>query len=362
MAEIAAEGSPVSSAADTRLASLLDDVRRRHGIPALAAAIVRSDTILAAAAVGVRRRGSHDPVSLGDQFHIGSNTKALTATLLAVLVERGDLAWTTRPVDVLPELRDIHAAYRDITLEQLLSHRAGVPAFTSGFALAMLPDAVYKQGDRTPAQWRRAFVLQVLRDKPKVAPASRFLYSNAGYSVAAAMGEAVTSQPWESLLQSAVLQPLGIRGGYGWPAANDPAQPWGHWRKLLRGIRPHDPHDKYQLGALLAPAGDVHLSIEEYARFLRTQLRGLRGRDGLLRAATVARLHTPIGEYAFGWIVQELAGARVSAHEGSAGTFHAIAIVHHERDRAVAVFASSGVRTAGNAARELARELATSAD
>lgn len=351
-------GARVSAPADTGLASLLDRVRREHGIPAVAAAVVRSDTVLELAAAGVRRLGAPGAVTVSDHFHVGSNAKAMTATLLAVLVEEGRLAWTTRPVDVLPGLRDsIHPAYRDATLAQLLSHRAGVPAYTSGFAMAFLPDSVYERGGRTPAQWRRAFVLHVLRTEPKVPPGSEFLYSNAGYTVAAAMAEAVTGEPWEALLQDRVLRPLGISGGYGWPAAADPAQPWGHWRKWFRGLRPHDPNGDYHLEALLAPAGDVHLGIGGYARFVQEHLRGLRGRDGLLRAATVQRLHTPTGDYALGWRVQPLAGARASAHEGSAGTFHAIVVLQPERDLAVAVFANAGVGEVGEANRELVREL-----
>jgi D-alanyl-D-alanine carboxypeptidase len=351
-------GSPVSAPADTGLVPLLEEVRRESGIPALAAVVVRSDTVLDVAAAGLRRLGAPDPVRVGDRFHVGSNTKAITATLLAVLVEEGRLAWTTRPADVLPELRgSIHPAYRDVTLEQLLAHRAGVPAYTSGFALAFLPDSLYAQGGRTSAAWRRAFVLHVLGEEPKVPPGTRFLYSNAGYTVAAAMAEAVTGESWEALLQARVLRPLGMPGGYGWPGAADPAQPWGHWRKLFRGVRPHDPNGEYQLGALLAPAGDVHLSIGGYARFLQEHLRGLRGGDGLLRAATVQRLHTPTGDYALGWIVQPFAGARASAHEGSAGTFHAIAVVLAERDLAVAVFANAGFARAGDADRALARVL-----
>jgi len=353
LADFAADAS-----VDAELAAHLEDVRRRYGIPALAATVVRSDTVLATAAVGVRRLGAPDPVSVRDQFHIGSNAKAMTATLLAALVEEGRLAWTTRPVDVLPELRgSVHPAYQEITLEQLLSHRAGVPAYTSGFALAFLPDSLYEQGSRSSATWRRAFALHVLRGKPKAPSGTQFLYSNAGYTVAAAMAEAVTEQPWESLLQTRLFRPLAIQGGYGWPAAVDPDQPWGHRRTLLRGVRAHEPDGGYQLGALLAPAGDVHVSIGDYARFLQEHLRGLQGQDGLLRAATVQRLHRPAGDYALGWVIRPLAGARVSAHEGSAGTFHAVAVLHPERDLAVAVLANAGYSKAGDAARELAQVL-----
>jgi CubicO group peptidase (beta-lactamase class C family) len=184
------------------------------------------------------------------------------------------------------------------------------------------------------------------------------LYSNTGYAVAAAMAEAATGESYESMLQTRLFQPLGVRAGYGWPAKEDPCQPWGHWRgRVRRRLIPQDPNGCYQLEAHLAPAGDVHLSVGDYARFLQLHLRGLHGRDGLLQAETVRQLHTPVGEYALGWGVWEQNGIKVSGHEGSAGSFYAAAVVVPECDVAVAVFANAGDEAAGDACREAATEL-----
>jgi D-alanyl-D-alanine carboxypeptidase len=337
--------------------AILDDTLRRNKLPALAAAVVRSEEEAQLAVTGLRRIGESERVTAADRFHIGSNAKAMTASLIASLIEEGKLSWSTRPRDLLPELSGtMHPGYRDATIEQLLTHRAGVPPYISGFALAMLPDEINEPMGRTPSEWRRAFAVHVLRQAPKKDPGS-FLYSNAGYTIAAVMAEAVTGESWEALMQSRVFGPLEIEAGFRWPAAADPAQPWGHRRKLLHGLSPHDPHDRYQLGPLLAPAGDVHLSIGAYARFLQEQLRGLRGADGLLTAVTVRRLHQPVGDYAAGWSVQHIAGERASVHEGSAGTFHAVAILLPERDLAVAVFTNAGSKRAAGAVRELAQRL-----
>ena len=354
------DGSSHASATD--LATRLAEVAQRHGIPGIAAVVVRKDTVLDYAVAGVRRVGESPRIAPDDHFHLGSNAKALTATLLAQLVEAGRLSWSTRPVDVLPGLADgASPGYREITLDQLLTHRAGVPAFTSGFAIALLPDDIHFQNDRTALEWRRAFAIHLLRQAPKVKPGKQFLYSNAGYTIAAAMAEAATGESWESLLEARIFRPLGVTGGTGWPAAADTAQPWGHASRLLAGVQPQDPAGKYQLGPLFAAAGDVHMSARGYARFLQEHLRGLGGDSGLLRAETVRFLHTPVAQYGRGWIVNETDEGRRSAHEGSAGTFHAIAVIDHSRGTAVAVLSNAGTERAARGARALALELIAAA-
>jgi CubicO group peptidase (beta-lactamase class C family) len=125
-----------STEADDAIAATLAATTRAQGIPALAGAVVTAATIRSAV-TGVRRRGRAEPATPEYHFHIGSNAKALTATVAALLVEAGRLDWGTRPADVIPELAGhVHAAYDVVTLDMLLTHRAGVPAFTSGWAVA----------------------------------------------------------------------------------------------------------------------------------------------------------------------------------------------------------------------------------
>src|SRR5262252_6946520 len=63
-------------------------VAKSH-VPGIAAVIVRSRGIVEVGVAGVRKNGFNDPVQRGDLFHLGSNTKAMTATLIARWVERG---------------------------------------------------------------------------------------------------------------------------------------------------------------------------------------------------------------------------------------------------------------------------------
>ncbi|MFH0778170.1 MAG: serine hydrolase domain-containing protein [Candidatus Eisenbacteria bacterium] len=326
----------------------LRSVRRSYGIPAMAAAIIR-DTSITVEVDGVRKAGTDSTVLPADCFHLGSNTKAMTATLVAMLVEQGRVAWATRPIDVIPELAAVvHADYREITLEQLLSHRAGVPALDDIDDLALIPPF-----SGSSMEQRKAFVLWLLAQPPEV-PRGTFLYSNAGYGVAAAMIEQVMNESWEILMSAELFDGLGVSGVFGWPAAHDPYQPWGH---LYIGgfFVPHDPSNPAEwVPTVLAPAGDVSMAIGDYASFVRMHLRGLRGENTLVTAATMNKLHTPNGEYALGWEILPIGGVPSSAHVGSGGTFYAFAVIQPSRNLALAILANSADEVTDRAFAELA--------
>jgi len=87
----------------TAFATLLDSLRYALHLPALASAIVTDDSILEADAVGSRRYAGPMNVTPNDQFHLGSDTKAMTAALLGVLVDDGLVSWTTTLAEIFPE-------------------------------------------------------------------------------------------------------------------------------------------------------------------------------------------------------------------------------------------------------------------
>jgi D-alanyl-D-alanine carboxypeptidase len=341
----------------------LDSVRIAHDVPALVAIVVRSDSIVDRAAVGVRRMSTKTPVTLQDRFQIGSNTKAMTASVIASLVEGGKLAWTTTPVDVFPELRDsIAPAFRAITIEQLLSHRAGVSPFTNtnDSDCKSIPKLGGDDFER-----RRRFVTWLLASGPAAPPGTKYMYSNAGYTVAAVMAERAASASWETLMRERVFRPLGISASFSWGSSVDAEQPWGHSRSF-GGVRELDPRDaSAKVPSIIWPAGAVEISIEEYGKFLQAQLRGLRGRDTpMLRAESVRQLHSPRGptetaggSYALGWGRQLFEGDSISSHAGSAGYFYAVAMIVPSRDLAVAVIANAGTENAALATRDAIKAL-----
>src|SRR5262249_34459181 len=106
----------------------LEQVRSKYKLPALAASVVIDDRVVAASAVGVRVAGGTLAVRQNDHFHLGSIAKPMTATLIGVLVDEKKLRWDSTLARMFPELlKSMNAAYRPVTITQLLSHTSGMP-------------------------------------------------------------------------------------------------------------------------------------------------------------------------------------------------------------------------------------------
>lgn len=77
---------------------------------------------------GVRKQGDPTPVLITDQFHLGSITKAMTATLLAIMIQEaaGNLTWQTTLAEALPAISNMSEGHHSTTLEMLTSHRSGI--------------------------------------------------------------------------------------------------------------------------------------------------------------------------------------------------------------------------------------------
>jgi CubicO group peptidase (beta-lactamase class C family) len=337
-------GQPEGGAAPTakQLGELLEPVRKKHDLPALAAAVVNRKGVVALAAVGVRKRGERVPMTPGDQFHLGSDTKAMTATMIARLVESGKLAWETTLEKAFPELAPSMAAdLRKVTLVQLLTHHSGLPANLRG-GWRQVP----REG--TAREQRKVALKRALAEKPAHEPGSKFLYSNLGYVVAGAMAEEAAGESWETLMEKRLFKPLGITtAGYG--AAGRPGkveQPWGHDEKG----RPVEPGPLGDNPPVMGPAGTVHCSLGDWGRFIADQLRGARGGRALLRPETYKKLHTsPFKDefYTVGGWGGDAKGPRVGglvlSHDGSNTMNFATAWLAPGRDFAVLVVANQGM-------------------
>ncbi len=150
---LAAPGFSAGGSQVVDLAPDLTSVREKYDFPALAAAVIVDGKLHAMGVVGVRKYGTDVKAEPNDPFHLGSCTKAMTGTLIGLLVQQGKLKWETPLAEYFPELKDkLHPDYQNVTLVHLLSHRAGVPTMTNGFApllplqvLQTLHDAVARR-------------------------------------------------------------------------------------------------------------------------------------------------------------------------------------------------------------------------
>src|SRR5262249_44999102 len=181
--------------------------------------------VVARGVAGVRKAGDATAVTIDDRWHIGSCTKSMTATMIGTLVEEGKLTWGTTLGEVFGDLEGkMDPAWKDVTLEQLLTHRAGVPSDLSKDGLW---GRLWKR-EGTPREQRMQLVGGVLKNPPVHKPGTDFLYANAGFAIAGAMAEKVTGLAWEDLMRQRLFAPLGMGSAdYGAPgtASEKPDQP-----------------------------------------------------------------------------------------------------------------------------------------
>lgn len=322
---------------EVQLQKIIREVRVKMDVPGLTAAVVTSNR-LSLAADGVRKLGDTASVTISDFFHLGSNTKAFTGMLVANAIDEGKLKWDTKVVDVLPVLASsLLPVYNQTTIEDLLRHRSGLPPCTQGEEFLTLPQLGGSIMDQ-----RLEFCKWVFKQPNVAIPRDTNIYSNAGYVVAAAMIEQLVNRPYEDLLQEKILQPIGLNGKYGWPASQGLNQPWGHAIGQSGKLEPINPDiQDNDFPSWGTPAGNLSISIEDYARFLQIILKAKKGESLLLTEQSFSKILTPESGYGIGWVVVEVEGRKMLGHSGSAESFFVFTLLDFENDMAVAVFTNA---------------------
>jgi CubicO group peptidase (beta-lactamase class C family) len=324
--------------------SQLEQIRKRHALPGLIAGHFTLDGELTIDVCGVRNVGTRHPLQADDRMHLGSCTKSMTATLIGLLVDEGLLHWNTQLREIFSDDTQItDSPWADVTVDQLMHHVSG--------AVANPPWDRFNDADKPIVDQRRA-VLHWLTQQPRNAESvGQFTYSNLGYMVLGHIIEQIRHHSWEDEIEQRLFAPLGITtAGFGPPSKSTSQEtPWGHVNRL--GVMLATETDNVPA---LGPAGTVHMSMQDWAKYLRLHLYP----DGLekhplnrtdrdppipIRRETLQHLHTPGPQqaYAGGWTVSDRpwAGGRILTHNGSNTVWYCVVFLAPEQGRGV--FAAS---------------------
>ena len=293
-------------------------------VPGIALAIVKDDDVVVAKGYGVRKLGEVTPVDARTLFGIASNTKAFTATALALLVEEGRIAWDTQVVRYLPAFAMWDPLVtRELTVRDLLVHRSGLGLGAGD--LLWWPESTY---DRKEIARRLRFI------PPATSFRTAYAYDNVLYLIAGELIEAISGQTWENFVTSRILAKAGMSGTNvrhsAAAAGGNVATPHALVDGKVRSIRPFESDNTN-------PAGGINSSAEDMAKWLRVQLSGGRLADGsrLFSAATARQLTSivtpiPIGDpppelpplkmnfhgYALGFDIRDYRGHKLVMHTG----------------------------------------------
>jgi D-alanyl-D-alanine carboxypeptidase len=321
---------------DPALAELAENARVESGAPAVGI-LVWQDGEQRVGVAGIREQGDDAPVTVDDYWHIGSNTKSMTATLVARLAEQGVINWDDTIGDVLgTEIENINPQFEALNFRHLLSHRSGIASNVN--MVRMFQFRTQQVAGRAMGEQRLDYAAAVLSNDVVATPEEEFLYSNAGYVVAATMLEQITGESWELLLAREVFEPLDMMSaGFGSPGTADIVdQPRGHVPGLLGGLSARTPGPTADNPLVMGPAGTVHASLADMAKYLSMHLAGARGEDTTyLSRESWQILHTPPfgGDYAMGWGVR----GDTLLHAGSNTMWLVQFILRPEENLAIAV-------------------------
>ena len=321
-------------------AFLVATLARFGSVPALSVAVATSTGPIYAAAHGRADVEAGVPADADTRFYIASSTKSFFGLTMALLDTRGaiDLDWTL--AELAPDLAfrpELRA--NEVTLRHLLTHTHGLRGGMIEYRLAFT-------GEHDPETlWR---LLGRLEPNPE-APLGTFRYGNLGYNVAALLVERRLGRPWQEMVETEVLQPLGLR------------------RTLTRGVAaararggfaaPYDsmvaevPTRLYlaKEDDMMQSAGGMFSTARDMARWLHVNLAAARGGATPVPAAIVAATQRPAATldgrfemfrrtgYGLGWYSGDWQGAPLfHSFGGFTGARSHVSFIP-ERDLGVAV-------------------------
>lgn len=308
-----------------------DSIRKVYKIPELAYAVISADSVYDMRVLGVRKIHTQLQARYTDRFRLGSNTKAITGLLAAILVKQGKLSWNTKFFDLFPEMKaGSKKEYYNYTLLDLLSFRTKLIRYTYTDAL---PVKGQFKGDEDKQRYQ--FVQWILQ-QPPVQTNDEVSFSNPSYVAAGLMLEKASGKNYKQLVKE-LGEHMGITIDFGQPNAKDLSQTWGHNASLT----PEAPADNYKLNWLL-PAGNVNLTLPDYIKFMQLQLKGLQGHSGLLNKQEFEFLHYGRSTFAVGWFWEKDEKDRmVSSSVGNPGTFLAKVYVFKNENKAFIILSNA---------------------
>lgn len=328
-----------------------DSIRTSYHIPELSYAVVTDKSVLELQAMGLHSTVLTDSATLNDRFHIGSNTKAMTAFMIAKYIEKGKLKWTTEFFDIFPSWKThSNFQYRTITLKDLLSHRARIQPF-QGENEPKIPK--FKGNNQAK---REAFGRFVLTLEPvEFDTINKFTYSNAGYTLATLMLEKVAQKSWEKLVEDILNRDLQLNVKLSWPENQRAKDTWGHSfenNKLIPVPSNTDYHLDYT-----EPAGDINIKLQDFIKFIQLNLQGLKGQNNYLKASTYNFIHRGTTDYSMGWYNSYENNTDFSTHSGTAGTYYTITAIDRKKSIGYIIFTNSFNEETVNGVRLLMRKL-----
>jgi len=308
-------------------------------VPAIAIAVVKNGEVLSRQTYGVLDASTAQPASTQTVFRLASLSKAFAATLAGLLVNEGYLNWDDRVQDLVPVFELINArSSGKLTVEQVLSHRVGLPRNAE--------DPMLERDQPYP------LLMYKLREVPMSCDVGEcYGYQNVAFSLMSDLTFAATGDFFSHQVERRIFHPLGMQTATYGRAALEASTEWARPHvRASRGWRAVPVRDSYYR---VPPAAGVNASIEDVTQWMLAQLGH---KPDVLPPALLTTLHTPRvstpgegatspwrrarvrhAQYALGWRVYDYAGEPLLFHAGAVQGYRGMIGMLPNRDFGVAV-------------------------
>ena len=306
--------------------AIVREAMRTHRIPGICLGVIRNGQLVKATGYGFANVELKVGVSPASLFQSGSVAKQFTATAVMMLAQEGKVGIDERIVRYFPEARA--AAWKDVTIRQLLTHTSGIPDI-----YGESDDDSYDKGvldfrrDYTEDELLQRYLTLALDFRP----GDKWNYSNTGYELLGFLIHRVTGKFYGDFLQERIFRPLGMTATRIISEEDIvPNRVSGY--RIIDGILKNQEWIAPSLNTLAD--GGLYTNVLDLAKW-DAALYGER----LLPRAALAQMWTLVclnsGEtypYGFGWEIGSVNGHPVQFHSGSNQGF-AISISRYVSER-----------------------------
>jgi len=275
------------------------------GMPGAALRVIRDGEPLLTRTWGLADVDAGTPIGAATNFRLASVTKQFTATAIMLLVEDGRLTLESTLTDLFPE----YPAYGSgITVRHMLQHRSGLLDYEP-----MVPDGSPQVHDDDVLR------LMLATDRTYFEPGSEYRYSNTGYALLAMIVEASSGKSFDVFLRERIFEPAGMSSTIAYREGQSTVPNRAYGYRVTNGDVASS--DQSRWSAVWGDGG-IYSSLDDLARWYRATDRG-----AVLSAESAALMLTPaLGNYGFGWWIDEYRGHRRHHHYGETSGFRNVVL------------------------------------
>lgn len=306
--------------AEKELDELVQNTMKTFNVPGIAVGIIKDGKLVLAKGYGVSNIKTNQKVDANTLFGIASNSKAFTASALAILVDEGKIKWDDKVIQYLPEFK-MYNDYvtKEFTIRDLLTHRSGLGLGAGD--LMIWPDG----HDFTP----KDIVKNIQYLKPVSGFRAQYDYDNLLYVIAGEVIEKVSGKSWCDFVEERLMQPLEM---------NNSASSWNRLKDTTNVIVPHVPtNGKLEIvprytNPIFDAAAGLYASVNDLSHWLIMQMNdgnyngkqlfSKESHDEMWKSQTILPLRnsypytTNFKSYGLGWQLSDFNGHLQVSHTG----------------------------------------------